>query len=424
MSETAVLKLEQREIFERNVTRSLVAGLAAGAGAYMAQKVGIPTPLTYVTLLATVAAFARGKLSNRAMLVTAATAVLAIPWFLGVTQLWKIALAGAAAGIFLVQCLVSERGTEGSLATHRPGLGHYIATALAAAGLTLAGSEVAKIISVRLVDLQTPMLLNAAVSGLIIALFASLASIVSHVALKADPVAARVEALIPELSPEFSKQMEKALALYMHCGKQLNELPREPAREELAKTLKTVVSEAAELGSQWSGVEAQLQDDATTSLQLQIDELTASANEARDGVARQQLQGAARSLKEELGRLSEIKFKRERVLAKLKSQVALLERAKVSLIGMRSSHATVRAAEMSAVSRRLSALAQGQSDESRLAFEVATANELTAHETAQLDKDLMAQVANAKSLEPVTALKTQSEPSAALPIVPSPRLKQ
>ena len=40
----------------------------------------------------------------------------------------------------------------------------------------------------------------------------------------------------------------------------------------------------------------------------------------------------------------EMRLKRERIVAKLKSQVALLERARVALIGMRSGHVQVKAA--------------------------------------------------------------------------------
>src|SRR6185312_14252918 len=109
-----------------------------------------------------------------------------------------------------------------------------------------------------------------------------------------------------------------------------------------------------------------------------IQELEASAKTSRDAVARQQLELAAKSLGEELERLGELKLKRERVLARLKSQVALLERARVALIGLRSTHATVRAAELSAVSRKLNALALSQSEEAKAGHEVATSVEMTA----------------------------------------------
>lgn len=91
-----------------------------------------------------------------------------------------------------------------------------------------------------------------------------------------------------------------------------------------------------------------------------------------------------------------MKLKRERVLAKLKSQVALLERARVALIGMRSSHATVRAAEMSAVARKLNALATAQADEAKLAHAVATNAEIAAIETHKADAATAAQVSAAK----------------------------
>ena len=93
-------------------------------------------------------------------------------------------------------------------------------------------------------------------------------------------------------------------------------------------------------------------------------------------MARQQLELAARSLGEERERLGELKLKRERVLARLKSQVALLERACVALIGLRSTHATVRAAELAAVSRKLNALALTQAEEAKAGHEVATSVEL------------------------------------------------
>jgi hypothetical protein len=162
-----------------------------------------------------------------------------------------------------------------------------------------------------------------------------------------------------------------------------------------------------------------VQENAQTELQKQIDELLTSARGARDAVARQQLEAAAASLKEELGRLGELRLKRERVLAKLKSQVALLERARVALIGMRSTHATVRAAEMAAVSRKLNALALSQADEAKLAHEVATTAELGALERAQLERVPAAESQPTEELplpmppllEPVAPVADPAEPT-------------
>ena len=258
----------------------------------------------------------------------------------------------------------------------RPGPLHYAGAALATGGLAVAGTAVARILSARLHGVSAPALLNLAASGMVIALFAGIGSLASHVALKSDPVEARCEELLPMLSGEFATQISRTLALYRQAGAQLAALPRDAAREELARTLQKLTKDATELAGEWAGVEAQVHENAHADLQKEIDELHKSAKAARDAVARQQLEGAAVSLQEELGRLGELRLKRERVLARLKSQAALLERARVALIGMRSTHATVRAAEMAAVARKLNALALSQGDEAKLAHEVATSAEL------------------------------------------------
>jgi hypothetical protein len=355
MSSTAVVQLQQRDVFERNVTRTL--------------------------------------------------------------------LAGAVAGAIVVKSRISEYGEEGSVGASRPGVAHYVATAGATAGLSVAGLKVAEILSARMTDAATPLLLNAAVSGTIIALFAGLGSLASHVALKADPVEARCDEVLPLLDGEFADQLNKALSLYRQCGRQLASLPRESAREELARTVGKLTKDAIELAAEWAGVESQLHDDAHRDLEKEIAELTESASKARDAVAKKQLELAASSLKEELERLGEMRLKRERVLAKLKSQVALLERARVALIGMRSSHATVRAAEMSAVARKLNALATAQADEARLAHAVATNAEIAAIETLKADAATLAMVSAAKeqaTAEPMQAVVPVSASAAPTDVVPVP----
>lgn len=405
MSNSAVIQLQQREAFERNVTRALAAGAGAGVLAFVAQRVHLPVPLSFLALVATSLACVRGDKLDRLILTGLSVVLPATPWLFGFSAAWTVALAGAAAGALMVKARLAERGEEGNVGADRPGALHYAGAALATGGLALAGTEVAKILSARLTDVSTPMLINFAVSGVVIALFAGIGSLASHVALKADPVEARVEELLPSLSGEFATQITRALSLYRQAGSQLAALPRDAAREELARTLQKLTKDAAELAGEWAGVEAQVHENAHADLQKEIEELTRSAKAARDAVARQQLEGAARSLKEELGRLGELRLKRERVLARLKSQVALLERARVALIGMRSTHATVRAAEMAAVSRKLNALALSQGDEAKLGHEVATTAELESLEQQTADETLSA----AKSLEQISPVSAPVE---------------
>lgn len=427
MSNTAVIQLHQREAFERNVTRALAAGAGAGVVAFVMQRLHFPVPLAFLALVGTSLACVRGDRLDKLLLGGLSLLLPAVPWLFGFSAAWTVALAGAVAGALMVKARVAERGEEGSVASDRPGLLHYAATALATGGLAVAGTQVAKILSARLTDIATPQVLNFAVSGVVIALFAGIGSLLSHVALKADPVEARCEELLASLSGEFEVQVAKALSLYRQAGTQLAALPRDAAREELARTLQKLTRDAAELAGEWAGVEAQVHENAHLELQKEIDELLKSAKGARDAVARQQLEAAAASLKEELGRLGELRLKRERVLAKLKSQVALLERARVALIGMRSTHATVRAAEMAAVSRKLNALATAQADEAKLAHEVATTAELGALERTaaeQAFRSAKAEALQAPAVEP-TPTAAASAPVTAVDAdapLPAPQL--
>ncbi len=409
-SSAAVLQLHHRDTFERNVTRAVVAGAGAGALAFLTQKLSLPVPLPFLALAATSLACVRGAKMDRLVLGALSVILPALPWLFGLSAAWTIALAGAAAGLLMVKSRLAEKGPEGSVGSDRPGAVHYVLGAGATAGLAVAGTEVAKILSARLQDIQTPVLLNGVVAGAIVALFAGIGGLAAHIALKSDPVEAKGEELIPLLHGEFLDLVTRALSLYRQAGEQLASLPREPAREELARTVSRLTNDAFELASEWAGVEAQLHESAHKDLEKEVAELKDSAKAARDAVARRQLELAAESLEEELSRLGEMKLKRERIVAKLKSQVALLERARVALIGMRSSHASIRAAEMSAVSRKLNALALSQADEAKLAHEVATSAELAAVE---------AQAAEAKTRAQVTAARTVSSPQLAAPEAPA-----
>jgi hypothetical protein len=97
-----------------------------------------------------------------------------------------------------------------------------------------------------------------------------------------------------------------------------------------------------------------------------------SARASTDAVARRQLEFAATSLTEELERLGELKVRRERILARLRAEVAQLDRARVALLSMRSGHAQLKAAELSALARRFRALSTSQLEEGQVMDAVAS----------------------------------------------------
>ncbi len=383
MTATAVLQLHHREMFERNVTRALFFGATAGAINLALTALRVPSPFYYLCIAAAALASVRGDKMDRMLLSGLSVGLTALPWALGVSPLWTLALSGAAAGAVMVRSRLSAGGEEGSLGENRPGPLHYAACALLAGALACGGSAVVQVLLARMVEAQTPALITLGVSGAAMSLFVALGSLAAHLALRPDPVEARCEELIPQLDGELQTLATRMLTLYRQCGQSLAQLPRQPAREELARTLSRMTREAVELASEWTGVEAQLERDAHEQLTAQIADLESSAARAQDVVARRQLTLAAASLKEELVRLGELALRRERIVAKLKSEVALLDRARVGLLGMRSGHAQLKAAELSALARRLGALASAQSAEARVADAVATSAELS-HQEAEL----------------------------------------
>lgn len=398
---TATLTLHNREVFERNVTRGLFAGGIAGALHFAAHKVGMAlaglmgwnslapfpapdqlhvVPLTYLAVAAAAVALARGDKMDRLMLIGLGVILPAVPWALGLSFGWTVALSGAAAGGLMVRSHLCELGEEGSVASSRPGPLNYALGAVLTGGLAVAGMEVARALGARLADISTPSLLLTLFGGLVMALFVSLGSLGAHLAVKPDPVAARCEEVIPRLSGELKTLTSRAFALYQQCGKSLQELPRESAREEMARTLSKMTKDAVDLAAEWSGLEGQLQSSAAHELPAQLDDLVKSAQKSRDPVAKKQLEMGAQALREEMEHLQELSLQRERVVAKLKAEVALLERARVALIGMRSGQMSIKAAELSALARRFSSLSSLQSAEARMADAVATSAELAEHE--------------------------------------------
>ena len=368
-----VLQLHHRESFERTVTRALAAG--AGAGVLQlatAATVGVQLPLAYCVAACALVASARGDKWDRLLLAGLGIGVPALPYAFHMAPAWELGFSAAATGALLVRAHLSERGEEGQVGERRPTLANFLLGAALCAGLTLGGVEIARVLTARLAQVATPVLLSAGLAGAMVGLFMGLSAIAAHLALSADPVEARCEELLPRLSGDFRTLCERALTLYRQCGQSLAQLPREPAREELARTLARMTRDAVELASEWAGVESQLEESAHAELGKERDELLRSARASTDAVARRQLEFAAASLTEELERLGELKVRRERILAKLRAEVAQLDRARVALLSMRSGHAQLKAAELSALARRFRALSTSQMEEGQVMDAVAT----------------------------------------------------
>ncbi len=406
-----VLQLHHRESFERNVTRALAAGAGAGLLHLATLKAGLPLPLAYLVMAGTVLAVARGDKWDRILLSVLGVVLPAIPYALGMAPAWTAGLSAAAAGALLVRAHLNERGEEGQVGERRPTLVNYLLGAGLCAGLTLGGVEVAYILAVRLTELATPVLLGASLAGAVVGLFVGLSSVAAHLALASDPVEARCEELLPQLSGDFHTLAERALTIYRQCGQSLALLPREPAREELARTLSKMTRDAVELASEWAGVESQLEERAQTELQTEREELLRAAKASTDVVARKQLESAAASLGEEIERLGELKQRRERILARLRAQVAQLDRARVALLSLRSGHAQMKAAELTALTRRFRALSSSQLEEGQ-AMDAVAAQATLAQTEAPPPAPAPTPVST-EAMPPIAPVAESTEPAAA-----------
>jgi hypothetical protein len=359
-SSTAVLQVHHREAFEHTVTRVLAAGALAGAAHLLLARVGLLLPLSYLAVAAGLCAAARGDRLDRALVAGLGLLLPALPFALELAPGWAEAFAAAAGGALLVRAHVNGLAAQGELGGQRPSLGQYLLGAALAAGLVLAALAVAEPLARRLQQLDAPALLPAALSGATVGLFLGLSALAAHLGLTPDPVEARCESLLGGLHGELHTLASRALGLYRHCRQLLSRLAREPAQEELARSLGALTRECVELAAAWTGVEAQQEVAARDELAAEAAELRRRAEESRDALARSQLLLGAEALQDEHQRLSDWQLQRERLIARLRAQVALLSRTRGALLSVRSGQVQLRAAELEALRLRLRGLTTTQ----------------------------------------------------------------
>jgi hypothetical protein len=103
-------------------------------------------------------------------------------------------------------------------------------------------------------------------------------------------------------------------------------------------------------------VDLELGERAEGDVEKRIAEVRGLADKATDASAKRQLQAAEKALNEEMAQIKRIRAGRERVVARLHGDLAILERTRFALLAIRSSDAHLKAAELSTLSDNLSAL--------------------------------------------------------------------
>lgn len=379
-----VVQLFERRAFEATALRAAFAGVAAGLLQAAALAIGARFQEWLPVALAVVFVCAQGSPWDRWLLRgLAAGGALALSLLdpsAGVGAL----CAGAAVGVLLVLARSCARGAAESVGGVRLGPTNYLLGALLGAVLLPLGLVVAEALEARGAVLGVSKPLRGFVEQGVAGLFLCLSALGAHLALRANAVEARAAELQGTLSGAFARIANQALVAYRAAAESLQHLPADPARNDLAETLSALTLEALELAQEWVRVEAELEGCGAPGLLERAAEHERDAQGCSDVIAKGHLEAAGQTLREQLEDLRALGCTRDRMVARLKAQVALLERARGSLLSARGGHAQVRAAELTALARRLAALTRGQGLEGELAVQVAVGAELAAAERQRL----------------------------------------
>ncbi|MFP2931675.1 hypothetical protein ACLESO_42130 [Pyxidicoccus sp. 3LG] len=340
-----------REEFESRTLRALGGTACMGVLAAIAQKVHFPLEAGYFAVVA--AALAGVKASPKhALGLRAALAVLpALPFFFDAPEPIPESLAGGIAAA-LVAWLGNGR--------EEPGRPVSVAASAAAAGVLVPlGLYTQQVLQARFFGTQG--LLAVLVGFLTVALFWSVGTLPANVVMELDAVEGRGRLLEDSLTGEARELALRALGLYRQCKAVVMKMPPSPGRLELMGVVEKMAGESFSLAEAHAGLEAQLGSVVANDVDAQVNELRARAAATQDAVARRQLELAASSLGEELNHLDALSRRRERLLAQLHAQVALLERARVSFVGVQGSEMGAKGAQAAQLARRLKSLGEESS---------------------------------------------------------------
>lgn len=343
------LQLLNREDFETRTLRALLGGAGAGVLAAMAHTLHVPVQPAYFAVVGAAMAAVKPPRGFWGLALRAGLVVLPMfPFFYARAPLSQGLAAAIAAG------LVTWAG-QGQEETASPP--RVAASAVVAGALVPVGMYVAAVMEARLFG-GVSNLVSAVLGLTAVALFWGIGTLPAHVRVHTDAVEARGDSLVGSLRGEATTLVERALGLYRQCKGLAGKLAPSAGRTELSGALEKMTREVFSLAEVHSGLEAQLQSVVQGDVDQQVKDLKARAAATADAVARRQLELAASSLGEELNHLDSLRRRKERLLAQLHAQVALLERARVSLVGVQGREVGDKGAQAAELAKRLAALGQ------------------------------------------------------------------
>ncbi len=355
---TAALTFTSPEQFERSLLRITVGAALGGLAAGLLSLIGIDPPVLMLPLGAALGAL--GERRGRFLLAMMGSMAGAVASASTVRPTFYLALAGAIAGcgVVLARVLNAAPGSD----RQAPSTWVWVGAAIAGALTVAVGSETVAVFDshglfTTWFSEPVPLPLATALRGALGGFFFGLSSGALHVTTGLDSVESLYLQAERELSGELARLSFQAVELYRKCRDTLvQQAGQTPAQHQLRRSLEEVTRRALELARRWHGVDVELGERAEAEVEKRIAEVRGLIEKATDPSAKRQLQTAEKALNEEMAQIKRIRAGRERVVARLHGDLAILERTRFALLAIRSSDAHLKAAELSTLSDNLSAL--------------------------------------------------------------------
>jgi hypothetical protein len=355
----AALAFTRPEQFERTLLRFTAGAAAGGVASGLALSLGAPGLGPALVLGGALAALGRW----RSTLPLGALGLIAgAMQTLGTAHaLFYDCAAGAltAAGIALSHQLAPSPRREPPGRTRLT-----LLLVLGAAGLVL-GQWATAVFASHGAFAVFPGVLDLALRGSLTGFFIALCSAALHLDPGTDPVESLHREVGTELTGELARLASQAVELYRRCREALARGPQGPAQLHLSRSLVEVTSRGLVLARKWHGVDAELGDRAEVEVARRLGEVEQLLERSADETARKHLQVAQRGLHAEQVQIQRIRAGRERVVARLHADLAILERTRFALLALRSTDAHLTATELAHLSDSLGAMGQEMDVESQ-----------------------------------------------------------
>jgi hypothetical protein len=361
------------EGFQKTVLRASAGGAAAGLAVYGLAFVGVPEALAVTPLVcaAATAAACSKSWKTRILYGILGGAAGCLPFIMQGHPIFGLALAGAGVGAVFAHFRQREAVGGVEVGQSRMGKAAYVAAALLSAVAMVAGKAVVEAFTTRgILDQLLPAPLAAMAGTAVIGFFLSLGTAGAHVVRDPDPVEKLYARMQPELSGDLKVLAARAMTNYRRCAEILANSEAGFARAQLSKSLSDVTLRILELGRRWQNIDHELGERAEGEINQRLAELKKLKENTRDEAAKKQLSAAEGAVNGELHQIDRIRRGRERVVARLHGEMALLDRSRFALLGLKTSDAHLRAAELSALSESLSTVAREMDCEAEAVDEI------------------------------------------------------